>query len=59
MWFNSSIFDKNGEKIFDKEKIKLRWREYYMELLSMENETITNIDGFLSEVKHTTQIIFD
>ena len=25
--FNNSVFDKNGEEIFDKEKIKLRWRE--------------------------------
>ena len=30
-----------------------------MELLSMKDKIVSNIDDFLSEVKYTTQIIFD
>ena len=57
--FDNSIFDKNGVELFDKKEIKLRWKEYYMELLSMEDEIVSNIDDFLSEVNYTTQMIFD
>ena len=45
--FNCAIFDKEGNEIHDVVKIRERWKEYFEELLNMEDMVVDNIDEFL------------
>ena len=57
--FSGTIFDKEGNEIHDTdEKIK-RWKQYFEDLLNMEDNVINNIDDFLPEQASIIYSIFD